>query len=163
MKNQNNSGWNRSPEIVQSNPLSSQDPLNWYTLFFISDELRISGKFTPLFEDPVPDLLRHRNKAYQPIITVSTFLSFLKMQVMLPFFHSSEISSDSHSFTNMMESSSAARFFRTLECMSSDPIDLFVLYSFRLHFCFLKFIFNQKGHCKYCLPYPAGQICNIYL
>lgn len=44
---------NRSLEIIQSNPLSSQDPLNWYIIFFISDEHQISGNLPHRLEDPV--------------------------------------------------------------------------------------------------------------
>ena len=59
------------------------------------------------------------------LASLGPFLPFLKMELIFPFFQSPRTSSDSHDFSNMVESSLAmgtsTRSFRNLGCILSSP------------------------------------------
>ena len=98
----------RLPWINCSSLMCPNVPYRWiYSMIFLGTEVRLASLHLPR----------------------SSFLPFLNMGLMFPFFQSSGTSPDSHDFSNMMEGgleTIQASSLRTLQCTLCSPIDLYV-------------------------------------
>ena len=103
--------------IVEGHQISQAQTVLGETVLAVSDHLLVSHVPEHSFQkDQFHDLPRYRVRLTGLFFLRSSFLSFLKMGVIVLFFQSLRISSDSHDFSDTMESALetvSAGFFKS--------------------------------------------------